>query len=240
MLTAVFTILSLFAETSPVPTTPHPTADEVIANMMQRDDERRSALDGYTGERRYVLDNSKHHKHSEMLVKVLCQKDGSKQFEVVSSTGWGGARKYVFPRLLEAETDASRPGGSENGRVSPTNYSFRMLGTEQVNGRPAYRVAVEPKAHSKYLIRGTIWVDAEDWAVVRVQGEPARNPSFWTKSVRIAHTYEKRGIFWLPLTNASVSDARIFGPTELRIEYFDYVVKESSTANRTTVQARLP
>ena len=114
--------------------------------MMQRDGERRSALDGYTGERRYVLDNSKHHKHAEMLVRVVCHKDGSKQFEVVSSTGWGGARKYVFSRLLDAETDASRPGGSDNGRVSPTNYSFRMLGTEQVNGRPAYVIEVAPKS----------------------------------------------------------------------------------------------
>ena len=240
MLITIFAILSLAAQNSPDPTAPHPTADEVIAKMMQRDGERRSALDGYTGERRYVLDNSKHHKHAEMLVRVACQKDGSKQFEVVSSTGWGGARKYVFSRLLDAETDASRPGGSENGRVSPTNYSFRMLGTEEVNGRPAYSIEVAPKAQSKYLIRGTIWVDAEDWAIVRMQGEPARNPSFWIRSVRIAHAYEKRGMFWLPATNTSVSDARIFGSTELRIEYFDYVVNESSVAARTTVQARLP
>ena len=81
-----------------------PSADEVVAKMVQHDDERRAALQGYTGVRRYVLENSKHHKQAEMVVRMVYHKDGSKEFEVESSTGWGGARKHVFPRLLEAES----------------------------------------------------------------------------------------------------------------------------------------
>jgi len=38
-----------------------------------------------------------------------CRADGSKQFEVVSSDGWGEARKHVFPRLLQGEIEAARP-----------------------------------------------------------------------------------------------------------------------------------
>jgi len=240
MLLTVFAILSFAAENNTAPIAVHPSADEVIAQMVKRDSERRSALDGYISVRHYVLDNSRHQKHARMVVKAICRKDGSKQFEVVSSTGWGGARKYVFPRLLEAETDASRPGDSADSRFLPENYSFRMLGTEQFGGRSAYVISVAPKTRSKYLIRGTIWVDAEDLAIVRIQGEPARNPSFWIRSVQIAHVYEKHGMFWLPVSNISVSDARIFGTTELRIDYLDYVINESPAAVRTTAQARLP
>src|SRR5579864_2060033 len=77
-----------------------PAADQVVAQMMAHDSERLAALHGYTAVRRYVLENRNHHKRAEMLVRMICREDGSKQFEVVSEDGWGGATKHVFPRLL--------------------------------------------------------------------------------------------------------------------------------------------
>ena len=168
-----------------------PSADEVVAKMVQHDDERRAALQGYTGVRRYVLENSKHHKQAEMLVRMVYHKDGSKEFEVESCTGWGGARQHVFPRLLEAESEASRPGSPENSRMTPENYSFAMLRVDQVDGRKTYVIEVAPKKQKKYLMRGTIWVDAEDFAIVRMEGEPAKNPSFWIKSVQFESQISK-------------------------------------------------
>lgn len=212
-----------------------PSAEEVVAKMVQHDDERRAALQGYTGLRRYVLENSKHHKKAEMVVRMSYHKDGSKEFVVESCTGWGGARQHVFPRLLEAESEASRPGSPENSRVAPENYSFAMLRVDQVDGRKTYVLEVAPKKQKTYLVRGTIWVDAEDFAIVRMEGAPAKNPSFWIKSVHFGHKYQKVGPFWLAASDNSVTDVRIFGPTELRIDYFDYVVN-----NANTLQARLP
>lgn len=205
-----------------------PEADQVVAKMVQRDDERRSAFQGYTSVRQYVLENTKYHKEAYMIVRMTQCKDGSKEFKIVTSSGWSGARKHVFPKLLEAETEASRPGNSEDPRVTPQNYSFSVLRTEEVEGRKAYVMNVTPKKEKKYLIRGTIWVDAEDFAIVRMEGEPAKNPSFWIKSVQFAHKYEKHGRFWLAASDNSVSDARIFGPTELRIDYFDYAFNKPS------------
>ncbi len=204
-----------------------PGADEVVAKMVQHDDERRAALQGYTGVRRYVLENLKRHKEAEMVVRIVYRKDGSKEFEVESCTGWGAARQHVFPRLLEAETEASRPGSPENSRMTPENYSFAMLRVDQVDGRKTYAIEVTPKKQKKYLMRGTIWVDVEDFAIVRMEGAPAKNPSFWIKSVQFSHKYQKRGPFWLAASDNSVTDVRILGPTELRIDYLDYVVKTS-------------
>jgi hypothetical protein len=205
-----------------------PGVDEVIEKMVQRDQERRSAFQGYTSVRRYVLENTAYHKQASMLVKMTQRRDGSKDLEIVTSSGWSGARKHVFPRLLEAEAEASRPGNPEDSRVTPKNYSFSMLRTEQVDGRKAYVISVTPKKEKKYLMRGTIWVDAEDLAVVRMEGEPAKNPSFWIKNIQFAHKYSRHGSLWLAASDNSVSDARIFGPTELRVDYFDYVLNEPS------------
>jgi hypothetical protein len=212
-----------------------PSADEIVAKMVQRDDERRSELQGYTSVRRYVLENVKRHKQAEMLVRTVYRRDGSKEFDVISSSGWGGARKHVFPRLLEAETEASRPGGPEDSRITPENYWFTMLRADEVAGRQAYVIEVIPKKEKKYLISGTIWLDAEDFAVVRIEGEPAKNPSFWIKKVQFEHKYEKHGPFWLAEADTSTSDVRIFGSTELRIDYFDYIVNDAAA-----VEARLP
>ncbi|HVO98233.1 MAG TPA: sigma-E factor regulatory protein RseB domain-containing protein [Bryobacteraceae bacterium] len=220
---------------------PLPSADEVVANMMVRDRERQSALNGYTAARRYILENQSHHKRAEMLVRVTCQRDGSKQFETISETGWGGARKYVFRGLLDAEIEASRPELRQRSRVTPENYAFEMMGTEYVNGRPAYVMGIAPKTPNKYLTKGRIWIDAEEYAIVRIEGKPAKNPSFWIKSVHFVHNYEKQGSFWFPVSDVSVTDARIFGNTELTVEYFTYTPTTSApSAARESVRANLP
>jgi hypothetical protein len=72
------------------------------------------------------------------------------------------------------------------------------------------------------LFHGRIWVDTEDYALVRADGNPAKNPSFWIKTVHFVHTYEKSGEFWFPVTTESVTEARLFGTTNLTIEYFEY------------------
>jgi hypothetical protein len=58
--------------------------------------------------------------------------------------------------------------------------------------------------------------------MVRAEGNPAKNPSFWTKHVHFVHTYQKSRAFWFPLATESVTDARLFGTTNLTIEYFEY------------------
>jgi hypothetical protein len=71
-------------------------------------------------------------------------------------------------------------------------------------------------------VKGRVWVDAEDFAMVQIEGKPAKSPSFWIKSTSFVHRYEKCGPFWFPVSNHSTSDARLFGATEVTIEYFDY------------------
>jgi hypothetical protein len=209
------------------PTPALQTADEVVAKMIAQDGQRLAEFHGYASLRRYVLENRRHHKQAEMLVRMICQQDGSKRFDVVYANGWGGARKYVFPRLLEAETEAASPGLRERSRITPENYTFQMVGRENIRGRPAFVLAIEPKSENKYLTRGRIWVDAEEYAIIRVEGKPAKNPSFWVKSVHFVHNYDKSGPFWFPVSDQSVTDVRIFGATEMTIEYFDYTPKAS-------------
>jgi hypothetical protein len=206
---------------------PLPSAGDVINKMVERDNQRQAALHGYRGVRRYVLENSRHRKRAEMLVTITCLDNGSKEFQTVSESGWSTARKHVFPKLLEGETEASRPDVRERSRITPQNYSFEMIGTDTIDQRAAYVIDITPKTQNKYLVEGRIWIDAEDYAIARIEGKPAKNPSFWIKSVHFVHNYQKSGSFWLPASDRSVTDARIIGSTALTIEYFDYAPNPS-------------
>jgi hypothetical protein len=99
---------------------------------------------------------------------------------------------------------------------------------------------VEPRTKDKFLYRGRIWVDAEDFAVVRLEAEPAKNPSFWTKKAEIVQVYMKVSDFWLPAYNHSVTAIRLGGHAELTIEYKDYEITGTSRVSSSMMLRSTP
>ena len=214
-----------------------PTAEDIVSRMAAHDLERQASIEGYAGMRRYILENHKFQKRAEMLVQVQGDRDGTKHFEVVSEEGWGGARKHVFHKMLESETETSRPEIRATARLIPENYDFAFVGTEFVAGRATYVLEIKPKRNEKYLFEGRIWVDAEDYALARAEGMPAKKPSFWTKSIHFVQLYQKCGPVWFPLSTQSVTEAHLFGTTDVSIEYFDYAPKMPDRSNNPVVSA---
>jgi len=207
------------------------TAEDVVSRMVQADAKRLSEFQGYTATRRYSLENKRVNKRAEMMVRVTCTSTGARSFAVVSESGSGIIRTRVLRKLMEAEAEASQQDTRERNRIVPTNYDFRLTGSETTDGRPAHVLEIVPKTQNRFLIRGRIWVDAQEYAISRIEGTPAKNPSFWTRSIRIVHRYGKTGPFWLPTLNQSRADARIFGNTEVTIEYFDYLLNGAAASS---------
>lgn len=224
LLSALFLFVANAAIAADDSATP-PTAEEIVNRMAAHDLARQASIEGYAGMRRYVLENHKFHKRAEMLVQVQGDRDGTKRFEIVSQEGWGGAHKHVLRKMLESETETSRPEMRARARLIPENYNFALVGTELVAGRAAYVLEIEPKRNEKYLFQGRIWVDAEDYALVRAEGKPSKKPSFWTKEIHFVQIYQKCGPLWFPLSTQSVTEAHLFGTTDVSIEYLDYAPK---------------
>jgi hypothetical protein len=221
------TPLSLFVLiTARMPTPPPVDAGEIVARMVEADNLRMAKLAGYTGIRRYRLENQRFHKSAQMTVRATYDEGSTKRFEIIAEEGSKVILRRVLRPMLEAESEGSRKGERDNSRFLPANYEFELIGAEPCDGSTCYVLEVTPKTKNKYLIRGRIWVRADEHAVIRVEGGPARNPSFWTRRIRIQHRYSKLGAFWLPVANSSAADVRIFGRTEVTIEYFDYTVRE--------------
>jgi len=197
-----------------------PTASEIANRMMEREQARQSSLGVYTWMSHYTLDNKE--RHAEMMVQWTREGDGTKHYAIAYERGDGAVREHVFQKLLESEVEASQPGLQSRNRLNDKNYAFRWSGSEEIKGRAAYILDVEPKTESKFLIKGRVWIDAADYAVVKVEGSPAKKPSFWTNAVSFVQTFEKAGDYWMAASNRSVTEAKLFGEADLAIKHSNY------------------
>ena len=203
--------------------------EELLVRMAEKDQNRAAMLRGYSSLRRYSLENKRFHTTAELAVRMTWLHPGEKSFEVLSEKGSGTVRKHVLRRMLDAELEAAARETRSDTRINPANYTFTLAGSAvDEKGRSCYMLDMAPKTPRRFLIRGRIWVDAEEFAIVRIEGSPAQSPSFWVRSTTFVHRYERFGDHWLPVSNHSATEARVFGHTEVTIEYSGYRINQSS------------
>jgi hypothetical protein len=216
------------------PALPTLGADQVVQRLMEKNKERADTLQHYIGRRSYRLEYRGFPASADatMEVEVNFDAPASKRFTIVNATGSKLIQNRVFHRLLESEEQAGDSSNRKHTELGPDNYTFSLVGTEGTN----YVLNVEPKEDSRFLYRGKIWVDAHDFAVTRIEAQPARNPSFWTTKSLIHHTYQKvDNGFYLPKENKTVTSVRMGGVATLTIEYDSYqvtVAKPIASARR--------
>ena len=114
--------------------------------------------------------------------------------------------------------------------ITPQNYDVQLLGTESVGGRRCYVLGLHARHKSKYLLNGKAWVDAQEFGLVRMAGLACRESLvLGGKALDRPEFLTKLGDFWLASTNHSVTDARLFGRTELTVQSGDYRVPGMDT-----------
>ena len=196
--------------------------------MLSHNKTRAEGLKHYQSVRHYEVEYKGYSTKigAKLVVEAEYDASSGKTFHIVSQSGSTLLINKVLKRLLESEKDAEENKSST--ALTPANYKFRLSGIENVAGRPAYILEVEPLIDNKYLYRGKIWVDANDFAVAKIEAEPAKNPSFWISSTAINHEYLRTDGFWLPAQNRSETKVRVGGTAVLTIDYGKYkVVPES-------------
>jgi hypothetical protein len=202
------------------------TTEEVVERLVGMNLRRAQALHSYQGTRSHRAEYKSPLKtlRAEMVVEVKYRAPATKEFTIKSSSGSTLIIDKVFRKILQAEEDALTKETQQSTALSGENYLFTMVGYEDAPLRSTFILAVEPKTRSKYLFHGRIWVDGDDFAVSRIEAEPAKNPSFWTVRNEISQSYMKIDDFWLPERNNSNSAIRIGGHAELTIDYQNYKI----------------
>jgi outer membrane lipoprotein-sorting protein len=217
------------------------SADEVMRRVAQMNDQRAHALETYSSVRTYHLEcHCVSHKKADMVVRADYEAPNTKVFTIVSESGSGTVRNRVFKKLLEAEQESMREENQQRSAITPENYTFQLTDYQKIDGNEFYVVDAQPLNKNKFLFRGRIWVDAKDFAITQVEGEPAVNPSWWTVKTDFRRSYKKIGDFWLPESNDSETKVRIFGTAVLTIKYGEYQITQAHNLSRASdVEARL-
>ena len=213
------------------------TGDTIFAKLVEFNRLRELRLKYYSVQSTYRVHNYKGEIRAETQALLRYRAPATKEFEIVSEKGSGLIRSRVFKPLMdvEVETAADRVDSS----ITPNNYTFALLGEEEVAGFHCFVVQATPKRADKYLFTGKIWIHSVEFAIVQIEGQPAKNPSVWIKRVDFVRRYQKIGEFWLPLKNESVTRLRLLGKNTLTTDYDNYEINQigiatnkQSTSNR--------
>jgi hypothetical protein len=221
------TAVTVFAISAPAQALPGQNgedAETIIKRLQQATDRQSAELCGYSVQRRYTLHN-KHLAHdAEVTVLLTYDKNNGKTLKVISSDHASGFIRRAMLEVVGAEPKVKGERG-ENGIIDEANYKFTFLGQEQLRGRSTYHFKIVPRRSSKLLVDGEVWIDATDYAVVRIRGRLSKGISFWLSRPEVEQDFAKYQGFWMPSYNRSVTDVKLAGEADIVIEYSDYHFK---------------
>ena len=202
------------------------TGDELFRKLLEHNRIREARLRQYTTVRTYEVTNDRGKRYARQVVRVAYQTPDHKSFQTESEEGSAMVRNMVLKRLIESESEAASGRAHHDSAIKPANYEFTLLGEQDIGPYHCLLVEATPKRKDKYLFEGKIWIDAQDYAIVRIAGEPAKSLSFWITRADFVRQYQKIGEFWLPAQDETWVRMRLSGKKILTIQHRDYAVNE--------------
>jgi len=204
------------------------TGDQVFAKLLEHNRIREARLRQYTTVRTYEVTNDQGKRYAREVVRVAYQAPDHKSFQTESEEGSAMVRNMVLKRLIESESETASGRAHHDSAIKPANYEFTLLGEQDIGPYHCLLVEATPKRKDKYLFEGKIWIDAQDYAIVRIAGQPAKSLSFWITRADFVRQYQKIGEFWLPAEDETLVRLRMAGKKILTIQHRDYVVNEDN------------
>jgi outer membrane lipoprotein-sorting protein len=209
---------------------PLPAQADANAELIRKIDAsvqaREQGLLGYTVNERYTVfrNHDESHPVAEMMVKTTYQKDAGKNFIIVSESGSELMRR-VLEVILDNERRLTRPANRSGAVIAPANYEMSVKGSAEIDGRNCVAVALKPRHPSEFVMNGTIWVDAEDGSIVRLEGITARSPSIFSGASQVFRQYTMIDGFPVATHAQAVSNSWLVGQTVIKIDYTDYAMQ---------------
>jgi hypothetical protein len=200
------------------------TEGQIFAELLAHNDLRKTALADYSDLRTYQVVDLKGKVHAEEMGRMEFRAPDKKTFVVASEKGSGLIRHLALNPLIASEIETAAGKEHHDSAITPENYTVALLGEQQVGQHRCFVMQAVPKRKDKYLFEGKLWIDVEDYAVVRIEGHPAKKLSFWIERADFVRQYQKLGGFWLPQRDETFVQVRLYGKKVLTIDHQDYVV----------------
>jgi hypothetical protein len=205
--------------------------NRVFTELVAHNGYRSAALLEYTATRTYQVADLSGKVHAREVGRMEFRAPDNKTFVVTSEEGSALVRRLALNPLIASEIKAAAGKDRHDSAITPENYNLQFLGEEQVGPYHCFVARAIPRRQDKYLFDGKVWIDAQDYAVVRIEGHPAAKLSFWIKRADFVRQYQKIDGLWLPQRDETVVDVRWYGKKVLTIDHQDYVVERSHEAS---------
>jgi hypothetical protein len=205
------------------------TGDDVIARMLERNRLRNEQLQRYSAVRTYEIRNPEGKLAAQAVVRVEYQAPDKKTFNKTSEKGSGIVRHLVFDRLIQSESETSSGREHHDSAITSANYTFTLAGEEDLGPDHCFVVEAAPKRREKYLFEGKIWIDADDFAVVKIAGHPAKKPSFWINRADFVRQYQRIAGFWLPFRDETSVEVKMYGRRVFTIDHQQYLINADNS-----------
>jgi len=211
------------------PLRPVVTEGQVFAELAAHNERRKSALHDYRVLRTYQVIDLKGKVHAEEVGRMEFLAPDKKTFTVNSEAGSSLVRHMALNPLIRSEIETAAGKEHHDSAISADNYSLDLLGEQQVGPYRCFVAEVLPKRKDKYLFAGKLWIDVDDYSVVRIEGHPAKKLSFWIERADFVRQYQNIEGFWLPQKDQTLVQVRLYGKKILTIDHQDYVVNAGQT-----------
>ena len=138
------------------------------------------------------------------------------RYQIVAEEGSDYIRSRVFRATLETERKMWASGAPDKAGLTPANYTFEDRGAHP-DGLAS--LAVKPLRKDILLVNGTIFLRPDDGELMRLEGELAKAPSFWTRRVQIVRRYQRFLGVRMPVALETTAAVRIAGQSTFRMTY---------------------
>ncbi len=191
----------------------NPSADEIVARMQQTEAAARDHSVPYTVTREYQLSSDKAQQPKSQVVAQIDFVPPSQKDYTVRKVEGSDRGTDIVRRVLAHESEMA--SHAESHELTARNYKFALVGQEAVDGHNCYVLQLTPNRHESDLVNGKAWVDATGFRIRRIEGTPAKSPSWWIHNLQITINYGAVQGIWTQLATKAVADVRLLGTNTL-------------------------
>jgi hypothetical protein len=137
------------------------------------------------------------------------------RYEVMDEEGSGSITK-ALRAVLSAEGDMIAKGQSARSSLDRANYTFEPEGIDEEG---LANILLSPRRKERELVAGRMFLAPEEGRLVRLQGQLAKNPSFWITNVEVLWSYDSIGGTIVPVSLKSNAQVRFFGAATMHMTY---------------------
>lgn len=205
-----------------------PDLSTIISRLTQAQFENLSYKKPYSLTREYKIFGAEAvEPRTSVVARVNFLPPNVKSYDIDESTG--GMGEKVIRHILDHEVDATRD--PQQMMVNDENYTFAFAGEGAVDGHSCYKLNIKPKQQRKELMKATIWIDQDSYRIMRMDGEPAKSPSFWVKEVHIVLEFGEVAGMWLQTDAQAMARLRFGGEYRIVSQNLNYDVARTVGVN---------